>query len=140
MAVPEDILHKRGPLDPLERSFMRQHVTVGERMLRATPSLARLAPLVRSSHERWDGTGYPDGLAGEAIPLIARVVNAADTYDACTSRRPYQRTMGSEEAIEVVMALSGTQIDPRVADALVRVIRRSAAEMRAEPRPLSAVR
>ena len=85
---------------------------------------AGLAPAVRSHHERWDGTGYPDRLAGEAIPLVARVVNAADTFDACTSVRPYQEAIPAEAALDVLQRLRGTQIDPTVCDALVRVMRR----------------
>jgi HD-GYP domain-containing protein (c-di-GMP phosphodiesterase class II) len=78
---------------------------------------------VRHHHERWDGTGYPDGLKGEAIPLAARIIGAADTWDACTSVRPYQAPMPPEEAIKVVHQLRGRQLDPKVADALERVVR-----------------
>ena len=80
MAVPDAILAKPGPLDEGELSFIRQHTVVGERILRAAPALGGVAPLVRSSHERFDGTGYPDRLAGEEIPLGARVVAVCDAF------------------------------------------------------------
>jgi len=133
MAVPEDILHKRGPLDSLERSFMRQHVTVGERMLRAAPSLARLAPLVRSSHERWDGTGYPDGLAGEDIPLGARIIAACDAYHAMRSPRPHREASSAEEALQELRRCADAQFDPRVVDAIEAAVRLKPAPDRAEP-------
>ena len=134
IGIPESILHKSDALEPAEMAQMRAHPAIGAEILRGVDFLALAAAAVRSHHERWDGAGYPDGLSGEAIPLIARIVNAADTYDACTSRRPYQRTMDAEEGIAVVLALRGTQIDPRVADALVRVVRGSAPAIGCEPR------
>ncbi|MFL5820793.1 MAG: HD domain-containing phosphohydrolase [Solirubrobacteraceae bacterium] len=118
MAVPDDIVYKRGPLDDMERSFMRQHVTVGERMLRAAPSLARLAPLVRSSHERWDGSGYPDGLAGGGIPLGARIIAACDAYHAMRSRRPHSQAVTREEALRELRRCAGSQFDPQVVRAI----------------------
>jgi putative nucleotidyltransferase with HDIG domain len=139
IGVPESILHKADALEPSEMAEMRAHPAIGAEILRGVEFLSAAAAAVRAHHERWDGTGYPDGLAGEAIPLIARIVNAADTYDACTSRRPYQRTMDAEEALAVVLALRGTQIDPRVADALVRVVRDGAPAVSAEPRTATAV-
>ncbi len=89
-AIPDAILNKPGSLDPGEWTFMRRHTLLGERILAAAPALAPVALLVRSSHERWDGSGYPDGLAGERIPLGARViVSVCDAFDAMTSERPY---------------------------------------------------
>ena len=128
MALPEDILYKRGPLDTMERSFMRQHVTVGERMLRAAPALARLAPLVRSSHERWDGGGYPDGLAGEDIPLGARIIAACDAYHAMRSPRPHREAIPIEQALEEMRRCAGAQFDPRV----VQVIQAEVEAQRAQ--------
>src|SRR5208283_1636072 len=78
--------------------------------------------LVRHHHERYDGSGYPDGLKGDQIPLMARILNAADTYDAITSTRPYQAAMNDEQAIEILRRVRGTQVDPQVCDALVTVI------------------
>ena len=93
MAIPDAILAKPGPLDELEWSFMRRHTIIGERILAAAPALVPVASLVRSSHERWDGDGYPDGMAGEEIPLGARVVCVCDAYDAMVSERPYRKAL-----------------------------------------------
>ncbi|HEX7488541.1 MAG TPA: HD domain-containing phosphohydrolase [Anaeromyxobacteraceae bacterium] len=82
---------------------------------------------MRSHHERWDGAGYPDGLKGDATPMVARIVNAVDTFDACTTERPYQPVLSLEEAVAVLVRLRDAQIDPAVCDALVRVLRRRAA-------------
>ena len=94
-AVPDAILAKPGPLDEREWEFVRQHTLVGERILRAAPALDTVAKLVRSSHERFDGTGYPDRLAGESIPLGARIVSACDAWDAMITTRPYRKAMAS---------------------------------------------
>jgi two-component system cell cycle response regulator len=118
LAIPDEILDKPGPLDETEWVFMRQHPVIGERILGAAPALAPVARLVRSSHERWDGGGYPDGLAGEAIPLGARIVFACDAYDAMTSDRCYQRARTPEDAIAELRRHAGTQFDPRVVEAL----------------------
>ena len=98
-AVPDAILDKPGPLDEDEWAFMRRHTIIGERILDGAPALTAAARLVRSSHERFDGTGYPDQLAGAAIPLGARIVAVCDAYDAMVSDRPYRRAMPSEQAI-----------------------------------------
>ena len=90
IAVPDAILDKPGPLDPVEWSFMRRHPLIGERILLEAPALRPVARLVRSSHERWDGGGYPDGLRGDEIPLGARVVAVCDAFDAMTTERPYR--------------------------------------------------
>ena len=88
IAIPDEILHKPGPLDDVEWELMRKHTLVGERIIGAFPSMAPVARLVRSSHERWDGEGYPDGLAGEEIPLGARVILICDAFDAMLRERP----------------------------------------------------
>jgi diguanylate cyclase (GGDEF)-like protein len=98
LAVPEEILHKSGPLSDAEQQFMRQHTIIGERILNVAPALRPIARLVRASHERWDGQGYPDGLAGEAIPLGARIISACDAYDAMVSERTYQTPRSRAEA------------------------------------------
>ena len=118
LAIPDEILEKAGPLDEAEWVFMRQHSVIGERILGAAPALAPVARLVRSSHERWDGGGYPDGLAGEAIPLGARIVFVCDAYDAMTSDRCYQRARTPQSAIADLRRHAGTQFDPRVVEAL----------------------
>jgi len=122
LAIPDEILDKPGPLDEAEREFMRQHPVIGERILGAAPALGPVAKLVRSSHERWDGGGYPDGLAGEAIPLGARIVAVCDAYEAMISERCYQRARSREDAVEELRRNAGTQFDPRVVDALCRCL------------------
>jgi diguanylate cyclase (GGDEF)-like protein len=118
LAIPEAILHKPGPLEPEEWRFVRRHPLIGERIIGAAPALAGAAKLVRSTHERLDGTGYPDGLAGDQIPLGARVIAVCDAFTAMTSPRPHtaQRTIG--EAIAELRQCAGTQFDPSVVDAL----------------------
>jgi diguanylate cyclase (GGDEF)-like protein len=118
LAIPDEILDKPGPLDESEWVFMRQHPIIGERILGAAPALAPVAKLVRASHERWDGGGYPDGLAGEAIPLGARIVFACDAYDAMTSDRCYQSARSPEDAMAELRRNAGSQFDPRVVEAL----------------------
>jgi two-component system cell cycle response regulator len=96
---------------------MRRHTLVGERILAAAPALSPVAPLVRSSHEWWNGGGYPDGLTGEAIPLGARIVAVCDAFDAMTSDRPYARARSVGEACAELDRCAGTQFDPRVVEA-----------------------
>jgi putative nucleotidyltransferase with HDIG domain len=131
IGIPESILNKAGRLAEDEMAQMRAHPVIGAEILRGVEFLRAAAPAVRNHHERWDGSGYPDHLAGEAIPLVARIVNAADTFDACTTARPYQRSLSVEDGIEVVVSLRGAQIDPTVCDALVRVLRRRTSAARA---------
>ena len=126
MAIPDAILDKPGSLDDEEWSFMRRHTVIGERILAAAPALAPVAKIVRSSHERWDGAGYPDGLAGEEIPLGARVVTVCDAFDAMTTDRAYRRALSTEEAMTELRACAGTQFDRVVVDAFVAVMERSA--------------
>jgi diguanylate cyclase (GGDEF)-like protein len=123
LAVPDEILQKPGPLDEREWAFIRQHTLVGERILRATPALRGVALVVRSSHEHWDGSGYPDGLAGEDIPLASRIVMACDAYHAMTSDRPYRQARTSDAALEELQRLAGTQFDPTVVRVLVAHVR-----------------
>lgn len=122
MAIPDAILSKPGPLDQAEREFIRKHTLIGERIIGAAPALVPVARLVRSSHERWDGGGYPDGLAGEAIPLGSRIIAACDAYEAMTSERPYSVSMVEARALEEIDIGAGGQLDPRVAAAVRRVI------------------
>ena len=123
LAVPDEILQKPAPLDEREWEFIRQHTIVGERILRASPALRSVATVVRSSHEHWDGGGYPDGLAGEEIPLAARIVCACDAYDAMLSTRPYREALSPEEALNELMRLAGEQFDPGVVRVLVAHVR-----------------
>jgi two-component system cell cycle response regulator len=124
IAVPDAILDKPGPLDPVEWSFMRRHPLIGERILLAAPALRPVARLVRSSHERWDGGGYPDGLSASEIPLGARVVAVCDAFDAMTTARPYRQPIAEDEALEELRRCAGTQFDPMVVEAFCRVIAR----------------
>jgi len=119
IAIPDAILNKPGALDEEEWRFMRRHTILGERILMAAAALRPVARLVRSSHERFDGGGYPDGLAGEAIPLGARVIFVCDAFDAMTSTRSYSPAVSTDEALQELRACAGTQFDPRVVEAFI---------------------
>ncbi|MDP9294884.1 MAG: HD domain-containing protein, partial [Actinomycetota bacterium] len=121
-AIPDALLAKAGPSDEAERSFMRRHTLIGERILGGAPALAKAALLVRSSHERIDGGGYPDGLLGDAIPLGARVIAACDAYHAMVSDRPYRAGSSPDAAMAELTACAGTQFDPRVVAAVCAVL------------------
>jgi HD-GYP domain-containing protein (c-di-GMP phosphodiesterase class II) len=119
--IPSELINKPGPLDAAERALMEQHTIEGERMLeRVGGLLGHVGHLVRSCHEHWDGNGYPDGLSGEQIPLIARIVCACDALSAMTTDRPYRAARTSADALAELQRCSGTQFDPRVVDAVVR--------------------
>ena len=128
VAIPDEILNKPGPLDETEWGFMRRHTIIGERILLAAPALRPVARLVRASHERYDGSGYPDGLMGEDIPLGARVVAVCDAFDAMVSERPYRQRLSEAEALEQLVSCAGQQFDPAVVDVFVRVLERERAE------------
>ena len=119
VAIPDEILHKNGPLTDEEWELMREHPVIGERILRVLPGLGTVARIVRHEHERWDGRGYPDGLEGEAIPLGSRIIIAADTYHAITSDRPYRAARPHSAAVEELLRCAGTQFDPNVTAALI---------------------
>jgi diguanylate cyclase (GGDEF)-like protein/PAS domain S-box-containing protein len=121
-AIPDEILNKRGPLDEEEWAFMRRHTLIGERILSAAPALTRAAKLVRWSHERYDGSGYPDGLAGADIPLGARVIAVCDAYDAIVSDRPYRPARAPEDALAELRRCAGRQFDPEVVTVLGEVL------------------
>jgi putative two-component system response regulator len=124
IGIREEVLNKQGPLTEEEYEHVKQHVTVGSQILAPLVHLRDVIGYVRSHHERWDGTGYPDRLAGEVIPLGARVIGAVEIYDALTTSRPYQEKMPPEMAIERMRDLSGTIIDPAVHQALESVVAR----------------
>ncbi len=124
LAIPDAILGKPSALSEQEWEFMRQHTIVGERILASASSLSDVASIVRSSHERWDGRGYPDGVAGEAIPLGARIIAVCDAYDAMTSTRPYRKAMSESDALAELRRCAGHQFDPWVVAAFERVIAR----------------
>jgi putative nucleotidyltransferase with HDIG domain len=121
VGVPDAILLKPGPLVPAERELMEAHVTIGYRMLEALPFLEESLPCVRNHHERWDGKGYPDKLAGTAIPAYARLMGVADTYDAITSARPYRDALPSAEAARRLRADSGAQFDPEAIETFMAI-------------------
>jgi diguanylate cyclase (GGDEF)-like protein len=120
VAIPETILLKPGPLDSAEWEFVRSHTIIGERIVSAAPALAQVARLIRSSHERWDGTGYPDGLTGEDIPLGSRLIAVCDSFDAMVTERPYSAARNYDDAIDELVRCAGTQFDPSVVAAFVR--------------------
>jgi HD-GYP domain-containing protein (c-di-GMP phosphodiesterase class II) len=120
--IPSAVINKPGPLDAEERALMDTHTIEGERMLEQVGGLlGHVGRIVRSCHEHWDGNGYPDGLAGERIPLAARIVACCDAYHAMTSDRPYRHALPAEEAKDELRRGRGTQFDPQVVDALLRV-------------------
>jgi diguanylate cyclase (GGDEF)-like protein/PAS domain S-box-containing protein len=121
-AIPDEILNKPGPLDDDEWAFMRRHTLIGERILSAAPALSRAAKLVRWSHERFDGNGYPDGLAGQAIPLASRIIAVCDAYDAMVSERPYKDRSEARDARAELRRCAGRQFDPEVVEVFCAVL------------------
>ncbi|HEY3612278.1 MAG TPA: HD domain-containing phosphohydrolase, partial [Gaiellales bacterium] len=122
VSVPSDILAHRGPLDELARERVRHHAVAGEALVSVVPGLSDAAQVVRSHHERFDGSGYPDGLAGEAIPMAARIVGAADAFVAMTESRPYEGPRRHAEAVTELLAGAGSHFDPAVVQAIVAVL------------------
>ena len=122
LTIDPNLLDWEGPLDEQQRARIRRHTIAGEELLAEIAGLEHLAGLVRATHEAWDGSGYPDGLRGERIPLTARIVAAADSFDAMTSNRAYRTALPRREACRRLRAGAGVQYDPRVVDALLRVV------------------
>jgi HD-GYP domain-containing protein (c-di-GMP phosphodiesterase class II) len=121
LAVAPEILDFDGPLDDLRRHILRRHTIEGEEILLQVSGLEHLGPVVRATHEWWDGGGYPDGVAGSGIPLEARIVGCADAFDAMTNDRAYRRAFTTEEACGRIERDAGRQFDPLVAAALIDV-------------------
>jgi two-component system cell cycle response regulator len=122
VAIPDAIIDKPGPLDDEEWAFMRRHTLIGERIVAAAPALCAVAKLVRASHERWDGGGYPDRIGGADIPLGARIVAVCDAYDAIVADRPYRPARSSAEALAELYRCAGSQFDPAVVDAFAATL------------------
>lgn len=122
IVVPSDILNKAGPLTPEERSWMERHPTAGVELLRDVEFPWDVIPMIRNHHERWDGHGYPDQLAGDAIPLAARILCVADVYDALTSHRPYRRAYEPADAMQLMQGDMGRHFDPAILDRFFRIL------------------
>jgi two-component system cell cycle response regulator len=122
IAIPDEILHKSGPLTEAEEDLVHKHTLVGERVLAAAPALREVAKVVRSSHESWDGSGYPDGLAGEEIPYAARVIRICDAYGEMTDSRPYGHPLSDVEALEELRGGAGTEFDPELVELFARAV------------------
>jgi GAF domain-containing protein len=120
--VPDAVLHKPGPLDQQEYEVIRCHSAWGAETLSGIPGLEAVAAVVRFHHERWDGAGYPDGLAGARIPLASRIISACDAFAAMTADRPYRQAMDAGDALREVVSGSGSQFDPAVVDALAHAV------------------
>lgn len=131
IGVPDAILMKPGPLSPEEWAVMRRHAERGFEILRQAPLSDKIKLAVHQSHERWDGKGYPIGLLGGAIPIIARIISVADAYEAMTSDRPYRKALPVEEAIRRLEQGAGSQFDPNVARVFIQMVR--AAKKREDP-------
>jgi len=122
IGIRDDILLKASELTPEETQIMHQHPVIGEAILKPVRSLSKVADLVRHHHEQFDGSGYPYGLKGEAIPLEARILTVADTYDSMVTDRPYRKRLSCEEAVDELRRGCGKQFDPQVVDAFLRVL------------------
>lgn len=132
----DDILNKAGKLTDAEYEAIKQHPARGAEMLAPIRQLHDIIPAVRGHHERYDGAGYPDGLKGENIPLAARILAVADTFDSMTAERPYRATLGKARALEEIQRHAGTQFDPVVVEAFLRMESRSALIRRESVTPM----
>lgn len=121
LAIPQGLLQKQGPLAPDEFEHVKRHAPLGAQMLVEINTPDALVSIVRHHHENWDGTGYPDGLADQTIPLGARVLAIIDCYDALTSRRPYRRALSSRDAVEMIQRRCGTMYDPSIVRAFLSI-------------------
>jgi HD-GYP domain-containing protein (c-di-GMP phosphodiesterase class II) len=137
MAIPDRVLLKRGPLDELEWEAVRAHPAIGARIVGSVDDLAHLAPAIRSGHERWDGSGYPDSLSGDDIPVTSRITAVCDAYDAMISERPYRAALAPESALTEVRRNAGSQFCPSAAAGLLSVLERMPELATARRRPLS---
>ena len=125
VGIEDAILKKKDMLTPGEYEIMKQHSVIGENILKPLRSMSKLSALVRYHHELYDGTGYPDGLKGESIPITARILTMVDIYDAITTDRPYRKALSKEEAIKTLKSYSGNKLDPKLVDIFVGIIAKS---------------
>jgi len=122
IAIPDAILRKVEPLTPDERNTIHLHPYHSAQIVKPVEPLKRIVPWIYHHHERWDGDGYPDGLAGEDIPLASRIIAVADTYNAMTTDRPYRKGQTHEKAVVELQEHAGAQFDPQVVEAFLRVV------------------
>jgi putative nucleotidyltransferase with HDIG domain len=136
IAIPKEIINKPGKLDPHEWTIVRTHTLEGQKMLdRVGGFMREVGTIVRSHHERWDGGGYPDGLPGEQIPLEARIISCCDTWNAMRTDRPYRKALSYETAEAELRSAAGTQLDPELVEALLKVVATEAPQAQPEPQP-----
>ncbi len=124
IGIPDPILNKQGPLDGTEWEAMKEHSEIGERIATSIKELAHLAPVIRATHERWDGKGYPDGLSGKQIPLVSRIIFVCDAFHAMISDRPYRQALDVRTALEELQTNAGLQFCPCTVEAFLDVIGR----------------
>jgi putative nucleotidyltransferase with HDIG domain len=132
LGIPDRLLEKPGPLTPPEYDQVKRHAVIGADILSAVAFPGPLAVIVRHHHENWDGTGYPDGLCGEAIPIGARVLAIVDCYDALTSDRPYRRALSHDCAVAMIHERRGTMYDPAIVQAFLRIVQHAGASFARE--------
>ena len=137
LAIPDSLLHRPGPLSREEYEIVQQHAGIGAEILSGIEGGALLAEIVRHHHENWDGSGYPDKLRGQAIPMGARVLAVVDCYDALTSERPYRQSLEHTRALSMIVEARGSMYEPEIVDAFVRVIQRSTTADAGLPRDFS---
>jgi putative two-component system response regulator len=122
IGISDSILLKPGPLTPDETDIMKRHPEIGAQIVSQMRFAPKIAPIIRSHHERWDGLGYPDCLVGDAIPIGAQIIAVVDAYDAMMTNRPYRRALSAEESIEELRAGRGTQFSPTVLDVFLDML------------------
>ena len=128
VAIPDSILLKRGPLNDEEWAVMKTHPATSAELISGLEIYSGVADAVRHEHERWNGSGYPEGLVGEQIPMISRIIAAADIYDALITDLPYRPAFSLDETLHMIEEMRGKDLDPAVADALLRVVRKATSE------------
>jgi diguanylate cyclase (GGDEF)-like protein len=122
IAIPDSVLQKPGPLSSEERALMQQHTLIGQRILAAVPALQQVGVVVRATHERWDGAGYADGLAGRTIPFAARIIAVCDAFEAMISTRPYSAARTTADALEELRRCAGSQFDPEIVGVFCKLL------------------